>query len=470
MKKKIISWIVLCILLLNPFSFTFAKSKVIYEKSEWLAKQFINNSLNDENWKWKNPYINWDWKYFYTDDDKYASYIEFKISCDNNIDCWFILVNSDSNDVSVPISSTSWIWPWELLTIQNNEIRKNNWLKNNNKNNKLYYFSPFDQYSEDLETWNILSIQPEEDINNIIKDDNNLTTGDKQNKIQNNKTELKQKILNLKEKAKEYKKSEDFKQKKNEIQNQIMKIPKDEFVINNLNIANAGEIVWVMDYLPPSYASNTFVPWLSYSWCSWKVPCYEQFPTTYNWQTCLVWCVPTAYAMIYGYYDRKGQFPNLISGTVPTVNNTTIQNLAIDLWKNYMWTYCNWNIWVTSTSNWTLSIQYAKNKWYINSTATAIWSTNLNILFNSIKSEINSGRPLVWWDWNHAMVIYWYYMTADSSIKIIRVNLWLGNSYVLWSASWLYYRTTAIDYNLNSIYYESPARSLNSIVKILISN
>ncbi|MDD3145188.1 MAG: hypothetical protein PHV23_03685 [Candidatus Gracilibacteria bacterium] len=470
MKKKIISGIVLCILLLNPFSFTFAKSKVIYEKSEGLAKQFINNSLNDENWKGKNPYINGDGKYFYTDDDKYASYIEFKISCDNNIDCGFILVNSDSNDVSVPISSTSGIGPGELLTIQNNEIRKNNGLKNNNKNNKLYYFSPFDQYSEDLETGNILSIQPEEDINNIIKDDNNLTTGDKQNKIQNNKTELKQKILNLKEKAKEYKKSEDFKQKKNEIQNQIMKIPKDEFVINNLNIANAGEIVGVMDYLPPSYASNTFVPGLSYSGCSGKVPCYEQFPTTYNGQTCLVGCVPTAYAMIYGYYDRKGQFPNLISGTVPTVNNTTIQNLAIDLGKNYMGTYCNGNIGVTSTSNGTLSIQYAKNKGYINSTATAIGSTNLNILFNSIKSEINSGRPLVGGDGNHAMVIYGYYMTADSSIKIIRVNLGLGNSYVLGSASGLYYRTTAIDYNLNSIYYESPARSLNSIVKILISN
>ena len=68
MKKKILSLVLLVILFWNPFSFTFAKSKVIYERSENLAKQYVENSLNDDNWINKNPYISWEWKKFYTDD------------------------------------------------------------------------------------------------------------------------------------------------------------------------------------------------------------------------------------------------------------------------------------------------------------------------------------------------------------------------------------------------------------------
>lgn len=128
MKKKYIVLATLFAMFLNPFSFTFAKENIIYTKAENLALQYIKNSIEDESWKDNNPHINWEWKYFYTDDEKNPSYIEFKVSCDNTIDCWFILVNSDWDDVAVPIASTTWVWPWESLV----------W---NNSKNKLYYLT-----------------------------------------------------------------------------------------------------------------------------------------------------------------------------------------------------------------------------------------------------------------------------------------------------------------------------------------
>ena len=55
-----------------------------------LANEYIRNSSVDENWKDKNPHLNWEWKYFYTDSDS-PSYVEFKVSCHNNPSCWFII-------------------------------------------------------------------------------------------------------------------------------------------------------------------------------------------------------------------------------------------------------------------------------------------------------------------------------------------------------------------------------------------
>jgi hypothetical protein len=57
MKKKTLSAIILVSLFVNPFSFTFAKTKLIYERSEDLAVQYIENSLQDDSWKDNNPKI-----------------------------------------------------------------------------------------------------------------------------------------------------------------------------------------------------------------------------------------------------------------------------------------------------------------------------------------------------------------------------------------------------------------------------
>lgn len=34
--------------------------------------------------------------------------MEYKVSCNNDKDCWFIMVNIDDSDVKVPMSSSTW--------------------------------------------------------------------------------------------------------------------------------------------------------------------------------------------------------------------------------------------------------------------------------------------------------------------------------------------------------------------------
>ncbi len=146
-----ITYILFFTLVFNPFTFSFANTKIIYEKANDLANTYIYNSINDENWKWKNPQIKQKWKYYYTDDENNLSYIEFKVSCEKTANCWFVLVNIDWDDVSVPIASTSWVWPWEILTSKS-------W---DSENTKLYYFWSLDQYAQNNTTKEVHSLKPE---------------------------------------------------------------------------------------------------------------------------------------------------------------------------------------------------------------------------------------------------------------------------------------------------------------------
>lgn len=459
MKRKYIVLTVIFLLFVNPFSFTFAKEKLIYKKVEKLANQYIKNSLEDENWKDKNPYINWLWKYFYTDDDNKSSYIEFKVSCDEEINCGFILVNSDWNDVSVPMASTSWIWPWEYLSIWEVE-------------NKLYYFSPFEQYSLNTKNNKIKSISINDNIEKSIKNDSKLTEPEKEQKIKEKDKELKERLKDLKQEAKKYKESEEFKKKKKEIKNQILSVPKEEFVMNSLNMANASNLKWNWGtaYEPTTYSSNILIPWYTYSSCSWKIPCYEQFETNYNWQYCLVWCVPLAYSMIYGYYDRRWQFSNLVPWIASTLNSSEIENMTQELGA-YLWTYCTWTRWDTNAWDMDLGITYAVNKWYTNSTSTYYHSNNKSYLFNLIKYEINNERPLIWWTGDHAFVIFWYYNTSNSDIKIVRVNIWWWNLYNVTDENWNIYLLSNVDYNIDSIYYWwNDHEWIKHLVKVIVSN
>lgn len=106
------------------------------------------------------------------------------------------------------------------------------------------------------------------------------------------------------------------------------------------------------------------------------------------------------------------------------------------------------NSWGTirkDAKNW---INYAKFKWYVKSTSEfKTW--NITWLFNYIKTEINNDKPLILHlsksDSGHAVVVYWY---KSWSTPIIRVNLgWWPNSHINW------YKTSRIDYNMNSIFY-----------------
>lgn len=454
---KKISYLLLFLILFNLISFSFAKTKVVYEKAFNLANTYIENSINDDSWFENNPKISWKWKYYYTDDDKNPSYIEFKVSCKKEINCWFILVNVDWDDVSVPIASTSWVWPSEIL-------ESKNW---NTKNNKLYYFWAFDQYIENLDNWNVLSINPNDDIENKLLNFQNLDKIELKEKEKIAKDELKQKLKDLKKEAKEYKKSIDFKNKKEEIKDQILQLPKEEFVINNLDMSYAS-------YTPPAYSSNVFVPGVHvYSWSNYNcwglVPCYNQYMTTYYWNTCAVWCVPVAWWMIYWYYDRKWQFPNLIPWTAPTINNSTINNVIKDIWENYVNTKCNinWGItWDTSLSDAVNWINYAIDKWYTNSTSQRIKHSNLSTIFYHIKDEIYNWRPVIVNTGSHSMVAFWYYNWWQN---IVRINVWYWHNNKI--SDWIYsYYLSNMEYNINSIYYWSNTQKLESLIKINISN
>lgn len=56
MVKKL-SYTLLFIILFNPISFSFAKTKVVYEKALNLANTYIENSINDDSWFENNPKI-----------------------------------------------------------------------------------------------------------------------------------------------------------------------------------------------------------------------------------------------------------------------------------------------------------------------------------------------------------------------------------------------------------------------------
>lgn len=432
---------------------SYAVKEFNYESAKSLASDSIENSSFDENWKDWNPHILWEWKYFYTDSTS-PSYIEFKVSCDKTPDCWFVMVNYDWDDVSVPIASTSWNTPSEVLLAQN-------WWDVNS--NKLYYFSPFEQYSEDEKTWEVSSIEQDDNIDNKLAQDKNLNADWKAKKRKEFQSELKNKLSKAKNEAKDYKKSDDFKTKRKDLKDKKQTIPKDEYSYKILPLANAT----LTGYIPPT-ASNIIISWSEYWTCKWKLPCYSQFNTTYNWVICAVWCVPSAYWMIYWYYDRNGTYPNLIAWTASTTNDSTTNTMLKSLWT-YLLTTCSWSEWLTSSTNLIKWIQYAKDKWYANSSALKVTWTVSN-LFSAIKSSIDLNRPIMANTTTHAMVAYWY--NSASWNPIIRLNLWWWQTMYQYWTDWITkYYYSSIDFNMNWLYYDNADKwRITSLVRVTISN
>lgn len=425
----------------------FAYKEFSYNSAKNIAIDYIQNSSFDENWNWKNPTISWDGKYFYTDTNN-PSYIEFKVSCDNEPNCWFIMVNFDGNDVSIPVSSTSWNTPSEVLTV-----------KNGNDNNNFYYFSPFEQYAENEITGNVSSINPQDDEVLTNKASKSVSTYNKSNW----KNTLKEKLDNAKKESAKFKKSEEFKKLKKELKENKLTVPNDEISFKVLDMAMASykEVA----------SSNKFIPWNEYSWCKWKVPCYQQFSTKYNWVTCAVGCIPLAYGMIYWYYDRIWLYPDLLKETVaPTLNNSSVNDMVTEL-GIYLKTSCteDW-VWVTKGSVSDKWIEYAKNKWYSWSVAERISWTTYELFHNHIKSEINNWRPVIVNTKTHWFVAYGYLNTNLVNTKIIRVNLWVWPDYKINGLNKSYY-WSSIDYDMDSIFYDNQNKWwIINVVKVKIMN
>lgn len=75
------------------------------------------------------------------------------------------------------------------------------------------------------------------------------------------------------------------------------------------------------------------------------------------------------------------------------------------------------------------------------------------MLFNYIKTELNSSRPVIVNTQSHAMVAYWY-NNITSVTKIIRVNLWWWEWLKITSDSGVVYYGSNIDYYMDAIYYD----------------
>jgi hypothetical protein len=107
------------------------------------------------------------------------------------------------------------------------------------EDNKLYYFSPFDMYGENTKTEEVSSINPVDNINKTLEQDTKLTKEQKEEKRIEHRNELKNTIIKAKKEAGEYKKTEDFKGKLNELKENKQSIPNEEFSYKILPMANA---------------------------------------------------------------------------------------------------------------------------------------------------------------------------------------------------------------------------------------
>jgi len=455
--KKALSWII--ITTLSLWTITYAmKSNSQYETALNTANQYIIESTWDEFWEWNSPKISWEWKYFYTD-KKTPSYVEFKVSCKDTKDCWFIMVNIDWDDVTIPVSSSSWSALSEVLSSDTK------W------ENKFYYFSPLSQFWENKTSWEVKSINPQDyiqaeaEIKNTSNSKKELKTNESReanNKELSVSSILKSKLEKAKASAKEFKKSNKFKEIKAEIEKNKLTNNTEEYNSKTLNMRSVSpwsETIW----------NAVYVKWSSTSMCGSRIPCYKQFKWNYdmdNGDNCDSGCSPTAMAMIYWYYDRNNIFPDLVSGIAKDYidnasTNSNITNL-INAVREDMKTRCklrdDWlsSSWPTSRSNIKKAIQYAKDKWYSNSvsflkTDSTIW------LFGDIIHEIARGRPVIIHTETHTLVAYWYKKVVSD--KMIRVNYW-----------WWRKSHATVDVNMDAININWKKRNVEAITTIEIKN
>jgi Peptidase_C39 like family len=423
---------------------TFAKDKTPDEIGRDIAQGYLEAAVGDDNWKETKPYISGEYSY-YTDKDT-VSYKEYKVSCDKNNHCGWIIVNLDGDDVSIPVMATQGMTNYETLWLKFDGKLKEKKLKNKWTQRKAYYFWPFEQYMSDENG----------EVENIGIDQSNPSS----------KELLDEKV----KKAKEYKTTEMFKETKKELK---------EKGLTSFEQSSLFSIF--KTYAAVSSPSDTFIPLYSItSNCSSRIPCYKQFLDNYTWWLCNTWCVPNAIAMIYGFYDRKWTFPNLLSWIVAPDNvANSWSNLAVTTMINtirgYVQTTCwAWQVWSTTAWSAALGIQYAKDKWYLNSTAVAQASSR-SVLHQSIKNEISANRPVlvgITWSSGHAIVAWGYSSVSDS--KMIRVNYGWGNASTFSGTTYnVWANTSAVDVNIDALNVSNNTTTntgtITSITKFTIS-
>lgn len=359
---------------------------VSYVSANYESRRVAENYIKEmENfwpfWKWKKPTIVKETP-FYTYDDKNVSYMEYKVSCNDDVDCGFIMVNTDKSDVSIPMSSTT----WKSLSEQMDE-------KNIGKN-KNYYFDVFNHFAI-TNTWKIKTTSPE---NEVLDNGENIYTRSI------DKNPLYEKFKKIQKVSKE--------NKEKYIKNQEMKKYTERSVNPVFNLYS-----WVIN--------NNF---FDKEECKSLTPCYKQLNRRYWSLYWLTWCTSVAFSILYWFYD-KYWYPNLIEGDTPSLTTSEIKSLQIKIW-NDMWTLRlnDWS-WLTlhnRTIDWFkyLNWKYANDWW--------IQISYVNDTFHEIKREIMNWRPvLLSYTW-HIVVVHWYIWNR------LAVNLWHWRDFsnVLLDVNW----------------------------------
>ena len=300
--------------------------------AEQVGIQYINTfSWVFDDWKNNNPHLIGDPIPFYADDETYPVALEWKVFCLKNKDCGRVIISVDKKDPIVIEAATEGKTNYETLANGRE-----------NKKNRFYYFSPFEQYIDTTENEeeDIIAISPWENMTKSI------TRNDIQEKQNKNK--------------------EARRQKKQLTDNGSLWYSQTGATVVNVPNANNGAT------------------------CTSPIPCYNQFSSNYNGTICAVGCWPTALTQILAYYDRRWTFPNLFPNIVasPTVMDQTTANAI----RTYMGTVCSngeWATWFSSEGN---GLIYARDKGYTNTVLPSLITSNI---FYNIRTNVNQWRPVI---------------------------------------------------------------------------
>ncbi|RAL57692.1 hypothetical protein BLD25_02055 [Candidatus Gracilibacteria bacterium GN02-872] len=377
MKKIFLILFSVLIINLVPNLDTFASSN-----TKEVANKYIQDaSTFDYFWKGKNPKIVSE-KLFYSGDENKPSYIEYKVSCDDRKDCGYVMVNLDGTDVDIPEASSVGQTPSEMMG------------EMSGKNSKNYYFSVFEQFSENPETGEIGFINPDNEqlvekasLNTSYSINSVNSLSAKSQNLGNNTSKLKEKLQKLKDEAKKEK-----------------PINKP---INTLNgIIKSSGVVPMNDgrVTTPNPNSGAMVgdPIID-TYCLGYTPCYRQTYVKYDdGKYRISGCVSTAFSILYGFYDRNGKDKFFPGEVAPESNTYSVQEIQRQLTSA-----------LKTENGSTYEEGYQGGVNYLNN----IYPKTQEILrindLNQARAEIDNGRPFLmsYEDSNgigHSIVIHGY--------------------------------------------------------------
>jgi len=381
------SWMLLSLILW--YSLTFWESKdmsqeknaqerVNYEEAQRIAQEYINSNLWNEFWKDEIPTL-WERTPMYMEKDE-PSYIEYELLCKKENGCGFIVINVDGDDVKMPLASIADIPPSKILT-------KKSW--SSKEGLKFYYFSLFSIYAENIHTHKLNAFDPE--VDPIEYDTLQFIPQKDQEKIRQMLRKKQEQIPKIfKEEQKKiiaFKHSEVFQQYKQKIWEQ--NASSDEFIIPQ---SPWSEVIGNFTYISPLYFTSD---------CTSIVPCYKQHAYQYDGEWCASGCSPVAAGIIYGYHDRKNNYPLLLPNYTAEMTNAynSPESSMINEIRGYMGTYCS------GAPNWSGKTpvpngieQGKKYGWYHNYWGTqsiymSVWEPQY--VLGHLKWQVNQWKPIM---------------------------------------------------------------------------